>query len=613
MRYLLASDYGIIGNQFSSALVSNLGSIDWCCFPYLDSPSHFGALIDKNHGGRFQIMPQGDFRTEQKYIQKTQVLETYFETPTGRGIITDWMPSNETASPTPSLCRKVQVTEGTLTWVLTCTPRFRYGMDQAQAEKHPGGVLFRGGYAEDTAILLSDLPLEISSNGNSATAQFKLQSLESRHFLWSWGRQGVLSDIILKRAPITPSLQPTLDHWKAKAHQCPTTGCIFGGPWHDLVARSGLLLKLLSAPYSGAVAESVVLSLKGSVPGSHTWGHRYASIRDGALILQAFVNLGYIDEAHAYFSWIKEILERDSAEGLQSFYTLDGGKVIPERELPYVSGHTSSRQFQLDIYGHIVVTMCEYYKIFGTIPLEIWPKLTEIAEYVCQAWRRPDYGPWSITPKPEHFVISKLFCWAALEQICWLGKTLKKPPPNRWITEKAILHKTICDQGFDSGLNSFVRSFGDREIDTSLLWIPLLNFLPIDDARVQGTLDAIQSQLSNGVLLKRYRNPYELHTDEPVDFWSTFLFITCLALSGRGEEASDRLAEVCTYANPLGLFGDQLDLVREAMPKNFPSANVHLSLINAALYVGAARGRIKPLTFLMGTTGETPAQRKLAS
>jgi GH15 family glucan-1,4-alpha-glucosidase len=611
MRYLIASDYGVIGNQYSSALVSNLGSIDWCCFPYLDSPSHFGALIDKNQGGRFQIMPQGEFRSEQRYLPKTMVIETLFETPTGRATLTDWMPTDEEKSFLgPALCRRIEVVEGSIPWMLTCTPRFRYGTDPGQAERHPQGIRFRGTYAEDLAVLQSSIPLEISANGASAVGRFTLNAGEKLQFFWVWGRRCTLSDINSNKPISIPYPHATIEHWRKLAHQCSSTHCIFGGPWHDLVSRSGLILKLLSTSYAGSIAEAAVISLKGPLPGSHTWGHRHTSIREGALLIQAFAQLGYIDEAHAYFAWLKGILDRDSAEGLQPFYTLDGGKVVPEREIPYISGHARSRQFQLDIYGHVLLTITEYYKVFHILPDDLWPKLSEIVDYVCQAWRRPDFGPWGLTQKPEHFVVSKLFCWAALDRACWLAKATGRNPAPRWLGEKNILHRTICEQGFDSNRNTFVRSFGDREIDSSVLWIPFLNFLPPDDPRIQGTLDAVQSQLASGVLLKRYRNLYELHSEELMDFWSSFFFIGCLALLGRTEEAGDRLAEVCTYANPLGLFGDQIETIQTGLPKSFPAASVHLALINAALYIGAARG-IQPVALkLMGQEEEVAETHK---
>jgi GH15 family glucan-1,4-alpha-glucosidase len=321
------------------------------------------------------------------------------------------------------------------------------------------------------------------------------------------------------------------------------------------------------------------------------------------LIIQALTNLGYRAEAKAHFNWIKEIVERDGAERLQPYYTLDGGRNLLERETPCFKEYSPNRQFQLDIYGHVLLTISEYYKIFGELPQGLWPKLVEIADYVCQAWRRPDFGPSGDVSRPEHFVVSKLFCWAALDQACWLARSLQQSPSSRWLSEKAILHRTICEQGFDPIKNSFLRSFGDHEMDSSVLWIPLLNFLPFDDLRVQGTIDCARSELSQGVLLRRSKAQLVDPSGErsmPLDLWSSFLFIPCLALLGRVDEASDRLAELCTYTNSLGLFGDQIDLSQDKIPRSFPSSSAHFSLINAALYLGSARGRLKPLTPLVG-------------
>ncbi len=158
-------EYGIIGNLESSALVSSQGSIDWCCFPYLDSPSHFGALLDENSGGKFQISPHGDFRSEQHYLSRSQVVETFFETATGRGTLTDWMPIDLSTTPSDAqgsiIYRRLEIVEGKMSWLLNCSPKFRYGVGPAQAELFHNGILFRGEQLEDLAVLLSEIPLEI--------------------------------------------------------------------------------------------------------------------------------------------------------------------------------------------------------------------------------------------------------------------------------------------------------------------------------------------------------------------------------------------------------------------------------------------------------------------
>jgi GH15 family glucan-1,4-alpha-glucosidase len=235
----------------------------------------------------------------------------------------------------------------------------------------------------------------------------------------------------------------------------------------------------------------------------------------------------------------------------------------------------------------------------------MWSKLTEIADYICQAWRRPDNGPSGEAQKPEHFVVSKIFCWAALDQIIKIATGLGQKPSNRWVSEKNILHRTICDQGYDSYKNSFTRAFGDREIDSSAVWIPLLNFLPIDDPRITGTIDRIQTELSSGVFVRKLNNLAADGEQETLDIWSSCSLVSCLALMGRIDEASDRLAEICTYISPLGLVGDDMNTENpNHIPEKFPSANAHLALVNSALYIALAKKRGKLLFPLMG--GEEP-------
>jgi GH15 family glucan-1,4-alpha-glucosidase len=608
MPYLSLGDYGLIGNASSSALISRLGSIDWCCFPDLDSPSHFAAILDDIHGGRFQIMPQGDFRSEQKYLQRTQVLETTFETPFGRAVIRDWLPTGPQSlgeAGKPIIYRKVEVIQGKVTWLLICTPRFYYGRDPGIAETYRDGILFRGSQTTDLALLRGTELLEISANGSSAVSRFTLETGQSAVFTWQWG--------IKSMASLEPDVAPTVDHWRNWAHRCDPNGCGLAGPWHDTIARSALTLKLLMHP-SGSIAEAVTTSIPGmtsdAAQAARTWDYRFAWIRDEAQAIQALANMGYRDECNQLFQWLCDILNRDGVEGLQPVYRLDGGKSLPEDELTYLSGYQGARPvrvgnltssfFQLDIYGHVMLAAVEYYKIFGTLPPHLWHKLVNIADYVCQAWRRPDHGPWEMRSKPEHFTASKLYCWAAIDRAIWLAEQLGERVLSRWISERDILHRTILIQGYDSAQACFVRAFGDTEVDSASLLIPILGFLPIDDPRVMGTLHAVEARLGQGVLVRRYEGTDGLDGPDGFHLVSSLLFVSCLALAGRVDEAGDRLAELCTYATPLGMFGEQVNPQTGETTGNFPSASVHIALINAGLYVGAARGKQILTGHLMG-------------
>jgi GH15 family glucan-1,4-alpha-glucosidase len=643
-------DYGIIGNFTSSALVNRVGSLDWSCLPFLDSPSHFGALLDDTQGGRFQISPQGDFRSEQRYHQRSLVLETLFETPFGRGVLTDWMPLNSPLANEPLIYRKIEVIEGKINWILNCSPRFDYGEAESQAEFHGARegesrntsttdsitsiwssqrVLFRGPHPGQIAQLFTSTPIKFALQQSNAEARFTLSAGESSLFCWAWGRR--------IEAPPLLSFQETAEEWRKLAHRCGPSGCPFAGPWHDSITRSGLFLKLLIAPYSGSIAEAITTSVPGMLPSqsspsitsrnssrgssneqdtsnSQNCDYRYAWISHGAMALQALSSLGYRNEAKNYFSWLSEIIIRDGVEGLQAVYTLDGGRLLPERELEHLKGfqnakpvrigNESATQFHLDIYGQVMLAADYYYREWGSLPKGLWPQLVNVVEMVCQAWRRPDFGPWELRSKPQHYVGSKVLCWAALDRGISLSKRLGVDTPHRWTDEMKILHRTICDQGFDSSRHSFVSSFGSEEVDSSCLWIPVVGFLPPDDPRVEGTINAVLSELSEGVLVHRFRDASGTSERAAPHLMSSFLLVATLALCGRADEASDRLAELCTYTSHLGFFGEQIDQNLQETSGNFPSATAHLALINAALYVGAARGRQIP-TYLVGTRGAT--------
>lgn len=606
MAYLSFRDYGIIGNEISAALVSRMGSIDWCCLPYLDSPSHFGAILDENRGGSFQIAPVGDFQSEQRYFQRSNVLETKFETPNGRGVLIDWMPVDSSSCRSPIIHRRIETIDGEIEWAANCTPRFEYGAEAAHIEIFRGGVLFRGSSPSDTCILQCTMPLEIVEGANSISKRWKLTAGQSAQFLWVFGRHGKISSF--------PTPKETADYWQSKAHRCQpvgTSSCLFAGPWHEIITRSGLLLKLMITQFRGSVTESITTSIPALTGGSRNWDYRYAWLRETALAIQALDNLGYHEESNDLFQWLSDILIRDGSENLQPVYTLDGGRYLPEREIPFLSGYVgsrpvrvgnlSARQFQLDIFGHVMLAVAHHYQKTAKLPQGLWPKLADIAEYICQAWRRPDRGPWEVRTKPEHFVASKVLCWVTLDRACWLAETQGEPVPSRWREERAILHRTICEQGYDDTRQSFVRAFGERDLDAATLLIPLVGFLPWDDHRVQTTMDAINTELSDGVLIHRYRTPEGLPESDGAHLLSSFWYISCLALSGRVDEASDRLAEICTYATPLGLFSELVNPTTGEPAGNFPSSSSHLALINAGLYVGISRGKVEAQIPLIGT------------
>lgn len=604
------NQYGLIGNYTTSALVSRAGSVDWCCMPWVDSPSIFGALLDENRGGRFVISPEGEFRSEQRYHQRTLVLETLFETSDGgRGVLTDWMPMEDESSEIPMIRRRVDVLSGRVAWQLSCAPRFNYGSDAPQVEiAGPGFFVFRGAGPDQLATLGTDLKIDMLTSlkqggDRQVQSRFVLESGQSAHFVLCWGRRN-------RPLPLSgPSVNPraTIDSWQSWAHRCPPEGCELRGPWHDTIVRASLALRILGT-------ESVTTSA--SLNSARNWDYRYFWIRDTQASIRSLHQLGHATEARRIFARVAQVARRDGAAGLQAVYRVDGGRILPESELNFLSGYRGSRPvrvgnlssqlFQLDVYGHVLLAAEEFHKLYGPLPEDLWPTIADIADLVSQAWRRPDHGPWESRLKSEHFVASKALSWAAIDRACRLGEALGKRIPKRWRDERQTLHRTICAQGYDDERRCFVRSFGDRDIDSSALILPLIGFLPWEDSRIQNTLLTLQAELSvGGSLVLRDRS-----TPGPF-LLPSLKMVSCLAQSGHVNEASDRLAELCSYASSLGMFAEQVDPTSGELTGNLPCASVHVALIQAGWDVAQARRKLRSEKF--ETVAQTAATESAGS
>ena len=580
MPLLSLREYGLAGNEYSTALISRFGSVDWLALPFLDSKTHFSSYFNERSGGRFQIMPEGEFKSEQQSHDVSPIAPILFETPHGKGLLTNWMPPGE-----PALLRKIEVLEGTIQWLVYCSPRFDSNSQLPQCERFAQGILFRGNRTDQLAFLECDRMLEISADGHSAQSQLKLSAGETALFRWSLGREGLpkSSQPLHDR---TRTLEHETEYWKMEQHRCPPSGCPFAGPWHHLVLRSSSLLKLVQNPWGGLLAESVTPIF----PDFHTIdpNHRViqAWTRDLGLGFQSLINLGLTSQAQTLFLRVSDLLLRDTPQGFQPSYTLDGG----HSTYHHAETDVLFRRFHFDVQGQFLITAAEYYRVFGTLPDRLWPALFDLTETICQSWRRPDWGIWdSGEPRADHYVTSKVIAWAGIRRACWLAEQLGEEDPKRWYHEAQILHRTICEQGYDPVQQSFIRSFSDRDLDAATLLISLLGFLPPDDPRIIGTATAIQTYLGESVFVHRYRERNR-KPQEPGLFFS-FLYVSALALMGRIDEASDRLAELCSYVTPSGFFGQRVDLRKGYTVGQFPSTEVHLALIQAATQVAVARGR----------------------
>lgn len=570
--------------------------------PFLDSRPILSASAANKLIGRFELNPTSDFHSSQRYQPRTPILETLFETPHGKAVLIDWMPLAENGMHEAIIHRRIETIEGKVDFNMICSPLFgSRGSDSrgphtaslGHIEKQGDGVLFRGNAIGDSILLRANVPLAISSQSLAATARFSLETGSSAQFSLTFGRHYPVKHF--------PTPERTAAYWRMHSHRCSGSagprGCIFAGPWHDSVTRSDILLTLMKPFFSSSVAEGVTRPV--------------ASIKECLFAAQSCFGLDRKDDARDLLHWLWNIIARDSAQELQAYYSLDGGREDFPRDI-------HAPVFQLDTFGYVWIAAATYYRQWASLPEGLWPHLAEIADYLCQAWKRPDHGPWGLHTRAEHWVTSKALCWIALDHACKLAEALQLKAPTRWKDQRQILHHTICDQGYDTRRNSFVRVFGGDDLDTSVLLLPLLGFLPWMDERIQSTLGVIEAELSEGPFLRRFSSPPESTTDpRTADPLSTLWLVSCLANSGRVDSAVDLFAEVCTYSAPLGLFANRVHPVLGSVTETelkgesssdwtarvplsttlastsliFPSTAVHSALILAGLNIGRARTR----------------------
>ncbi len=597
--YRNISDYGLIGNMRSAALVSRDGSIDYCSLPWLDSPTIFAALLDDELGGFFAIKPVGEFTSSREYVAETNILSCTFRTETGSVQLIDFMPVGNTIKPErpPGIHRCLRAIEGRMALELTFAPRPDYGRMKPVIMKEKQGftamagdfglyLLFTGPECRETGIGSDTLRLE-----------FELDAGEAAHV-------DLLTDPPLET--LACPFESTRTFWDEWTHFCIGERCVWMGEFTPLVRRSLLALKLLTIQSTGAIAAAPTTSLPESVGGTRNWDYRFTWIRDASFTLKAFFSLGHVSEADSFIHWLHTTYQRHGSRGLQILYSIHGEHAFEEVSLTHLKGYHASipvrignnafRQNQWDIYGEVMDAALRLSDNAGRIDDKLWPFFMDICEMACENWRKPDDGIWEVRNGPHHFVYSKVMCWVALDRGISIARRFGfNAPLERWSKERNAIRAEILERGFSLDRNSFVQRFGSDQLDASLLLLPLVNFLPVSDSRVQGTIDACMAGLVKNGFVRRYLAEDGLEGEEGGFVLCNFWLIECLALSGRTEEAEKVLVQTMKAANDLGLFAEEYDMMRGEMLGNFPQAFSHIGYINAvsALLAGKAPAETK--------------------
>jgi GH15 family glucan-1,4-alpha-glucosidase len=591
--------YGIIGNLETSALVGDDGSIDWCCFPHVGSPSVFAAILDHSKGGRFSITPADQFRSKQEYVHDTNVLVTTFDTEAGAAQLTDFMPlkkeRNSSDMNKASIYRKLECARGILSFDIDYSPRFNYARDATTIISIDHGVEARSG---DAKLFLKS-SIELTVGRDSATARFSMSQGQVVWFVLQYQENSAVTSI-----ECAAEMEATLEYWRKWANEPSRNTKLFEGPWRDLVVRSGLVIKLLAHEDAGAICAAATTSLPECIGGERNWDYRYSWVRDASFTVQALFNLGHYDEARKHLRWFVDICrENPDPSKIQIMYGMQGERDLNEEELGHFEGYMKSRpvrigngaakQKQLDIYGELINAIYETERYGEKIREGEFELIRRIANHVCEVWNTPDSGIWEVRGGPKHFVYSKLMCWVALDRATKIAQRLEHHTHSaRWNNARTEIRKEIIEKGYNEELGSFVQYFGSTTLDATALLIPIMGFLPINDNRVQSTINAVLEKLTTkSGLVYRYLGPDGLDGKEGAFLLCSFWLVKALALSNRIYEAEEILNKVTKFAGGTGLFSEEVDPETGKQLGNIPQAFSHVGIIDSVLYLGHMVGK----------------------
>jgi GH15 family glucan-1,4-alpha-glucosidase len=586
--YKKISDYGIIGNLHTVALVGLDGSMDWLCLPYIDSPSVFGALLDHKKGGRFQVRPRGEWDSTAEYLPGTNVLVTRFRTRTGVLRVTDFMPvllEEGRGGGHHSLYRLVEATEGTVEAEVLFEPRFDYARAETGLGFHRGGILAKGGGEQVGLSATRELEIE----GRRGVARWGLARGERA---WLQLRYGAGELCVCELEEAEQALRDTEHYWRDWLEKSETGRVVELGPYRETAERSALVLKLLYYAPTGALAAAATTSLPEEIGGVRNWDYRFTWVRDASFTLQALFNTGHLSETEGYLRWVEGLLSGSGPHELKILYSLRGEVVDEEEELAHLEGYKGSRpvrvgngaalQRQLDIFGELMEAALKLSNYVGKIDLGLWPFLRGICDYVCEHWHEPDYGIWEVRGGPYHFVYSRVMCWVALDRgITIAGRYGFPADVEKWRAGRDEIKEEVLAKGWDGEKKSFVQRYGADALDSSGLLIPATGFLPHDDPRVVSTVEAVRRELGRGDFLFRYTAADGLPGGEGAFLLCAFWLIDNLVARGELDEAEALLGRMESAANHLGLFSEEYDPDwREALG-NFPQAFTHIGYINS--------------------------------
>jgi GH15 family glucan-1,4-alpha-glucosidase len=587
---LRIEDYALISDCETAALVGRDGSMDWLCLPRFDSGACFAALLGAPEHGRWLLAPAGDIRrTRRRYRDGTLILETTFETAEGEVTLVDCMAVREKE---PVVVRVVRGERGQVPMRMHLVIRFDYGsiVPWVRRLDHTG---IRAVAGPNTVLLRTGVPLQ--GQNLSTVAEFTVAEGQEVPFVLQWHPSHEEGPQPLDAADVCRKVEESWRQW--------SDGCNCHGPYHRETLRSLLTLKALTYAPTGGVVAAPTTSLPEFLGGVRNWDYRFCWIRDATFTLYSLLAAGYTDEAKAWRDWLLRAVA-GSPDDLQIMYGLAGERRLPEWEVGWLPGYEGARpvrvgnaasgQFQLDVYGELIDALYQARR-FGLKEDEpAWALEKALLKFLESAWQKPDEGIWEVRGPRRDFTHSKVMAWVAFDRaVKSVEKFEMEGPVERWRQVRDTIHREVCAKGFDTNVNSFVQYYGSQELDAALLMVPLVGFLPPDDPRVQGTVEAVQRRLMRDGFVLRYSPDPKvdgLPPGEGAFLPCTFWLADALYLQGRKEEAEALFRRLLGLCNDVGLISEEYDPRAGRLVGNFPQAFTHVALINTAMNLSPKEG-----------------------
>jgi GH15 family glucan-1,4-alpha-glucosidase len=594
------ADYAFIGDCHSTALVSASGSIDWACMRRFDAGGVFCRLLDTNKGGCFALQAANLVRSHRSYLEDSNVLETVFETDSGRARVLDCftMHKGGKRAPLQQLLRIIEGLEGTVAFQVSITPRFDYGALPPWLAYHPDEDVYSAIGGDDAVVISANGPLTVDRQACRLYGQVNVSAKNRYRFSLV---ASMAHEITLKKVAdraLDQRLDRTVQWWRrwvGKGRYHPE----FRAP----MIRSAIVLKALTCAPTGAIVAAPTTSLPESIGGERNWDYRFTWIRDATLTLSALFAIGHRDVARAFHRFIVRTTA-GRVEDLQIMYSCYGERRLPELQLDHLDGYrgsrpvrvgnAASRQCQLDVYGELLDSWHVASQMGTPISSDDWSFLRALVEAARTHWSKPDQGLWEMRGPPRHFVHSKVMCWVALDRGVALAERYGLPADlEAWRRTRDEIRETIELRGVDPERGCYVQSFDSRELDASLLLLPMVGFIDANNPRMQATVAAIQKELSDdGLLIRRYRrgHPDGLSGDEGTFMMVSFWMVQVLAMQGQGAAAKERFGRLLALGNDVHLFPEEYQ-PGVGFLGNYPQAFTHVAIIEAAQQIADAETR----------------------